>query len=185
MSDAAELRRAGRRARRALTDAERAEFSQRITAHLLDWPAFQAANTVMAYASMPDEVDTWPLLSAILSQGKVLLLPRCTEDRRMEAVRVDALNALQPKTLGIPEPAYGETVPARDIPLILTPGVAFDSQGHRIGQGGGYYDRFLAECAGIACGIAFSAQLVDEITPMPWDRPMHALATETGIIQFQ
>src|SRR5690606_18813616 len=76
-------------------------------------------------------------------------------------------------------------VPLAEIDLILVPGLAFDTEGNRLGRGAGFYDRFLATREGAAppaCGVCFEAQLVDRIPTEPWDVPMNAVVTERRLV---
>lgn len=171
-----------RRLREAFSDRERAEWSRRICDCVLSWGAFGRARTVMAYASVGAEVETWPLLAEILGRQKRLLLPRCYARGRMEALRVRDLSSLSQSRYGIPEPGPGaETVPKDEIDLILVPGLLFDRSGNRLGQGAGYYDRFLADYRGMTCGLAFEAQVMDRLCVRAHDVPVRALCTQRGL----
>jgi 5-formyltetrahydrofolate cyclo-ligase len=168
--------------RSAIPAADRHAWSLAIARHLRDWSVYQNARSVMAYASVGAEVETAALLDNILRDGKRLLLPRCLPGGVMQAVAVPDLSALKPGFRGILEPV-GEAVPKAGIDLILAPGLLFDRSGNRLGQGGGYYDRFLSDYPGVVCALAFGAQVVEALDAQPHDRPMHALLTERGILQ--
>lgn len=178
------LRTQARAARRALTADERREKSEKIAAHVLAWPAFEQAETVMAYASTGCEVETRELLSRILSRGKRLLLPRCARGGAMDAAPVTDLAALAPGLLGILEPQT-QAIDPMEIDLILVPGLAFDACGNRLGQGGGYYDRFLRRVTAMTLGLAFHAQMSERLVTAPHDVPVDAVATESGIVVFR
>ncbi len=142
---------------------------------------FLQADTVMAYAAIPPEVDLSPVLEAILATGKTLVLPRCEEDGIMTARRIDDLGQLVSGAYGIPEPTSdAPVILAKEIALILVPGLAFDAAGRRLGRGKGYYDRFLADFCGKNMGIC--GQLMQEIPVEPHDITMDAIATDHGII---
>ncbi|MDR0928285.1 MAG: 5-formyltetrahydrofolate cyclo-ligase [Oscillospiraceae bacterium] len=175
-------RREARQLRAALPADDRRAWSLAIARHVRDWAVYQSARSVMAYASMGAEVETAALLENILRDGKRLLLPRCASDGAMQAVAVPNLALLSPGFRGIMEP-MGEAVPKSGIDLILAPGLLFDPSGNRLGQGGGYYDRFLSDYPGAVCALAFWAQVVDALQVQPHDRPMYALITERGILQ--
>ena len=95
------------------------------------------------------EPDTRPVIRALLERGKRVALPKCLPGRRMQARAVSGLDKLTPGPFCIPEP--GEDCPVVDreeIDLILVPNLCCDKQGHRLGHGGGYYDRYLAGYSG-------------------------------------
>lgn len=157
-----------------LDPAYRAEASRSITRQVLDLPAWQNANTVMAYVSMPEEPDTGELINAALEDGKTLLLPCCTDREKMVAVPVKDPAGLTAGKLGIPEPApppEGTEIPEPE--LILVPCVAATANGVRLGHGAGYYDRFLAEHGGMTVCLCFQhlmyADLPAEATDVPVD----------------
>ena len=177
------LRRQARKARGLLDDATWQALSGRIHTNIESWPPFARAKTIMAYASAGSEVVTWPLLQMILDKRIRLALPYCLENGMMCAKHVVQLDALVPRTLGIWEPAESAAdVPKAEIDIILVPGLLFDVAGNRLGQGGGYYDRFLQGFEGTACALAFSVQVVPDIPAQPHDRPVDAIATENGIL---
>ncbi len=69
---------------------------------------------------------------------------------------------------------------------LLVPLLAFDRTGHRLGYGGGFYDRTLAALSGaVAVGCGFSAQALDAVPVGDYDAPLHAVATETGVLLFE
>lgn len=149
---------------------------------ILAHPWFRSARTVMAYyAAMPGEADLGPLLEETLRQSKILALPRCGAGGRMSAKRVLALSELVPGLYGIPEPP--EDAPeAADIDLVLAPGAAFDRTGGRLGRGGGYYDRFLADYSGRTMGVCYGARLLERVPMEAHDHRVDAVATDTAII---
>lgn len=141
----------------------------------------QTADTVLAYAAMPREVSLLPVMEALLSQGKTLLLPRCRPDGTMTAHVVHHRRELSPGAYGIPEPpASAEMILPEHISLVLVPGMAFDRNGHRLGHGKGYYDRFLSGFSGKTIGIC--SVLLPDVPVEPHDRTMDAIATDQGII---
>ena len=146
---------------------------------LMETQAWQSASRVMAYAAVCGEPDLTPILQAALTEGKALVLPRC-EGRRLAACRVTDLSRLQPGAMGIPEPdsSCPEEDPAA-ISLLLIPGLAFDRMGRRLGQGGGFYDRYLVrspESKHIA--VAFAEQEVPHVVTEAFDQPMDMVVTD-------
>jgi 5-formyltetrahydrofolate cyclo-ligase len=173
-----------KRLRDELSQEALSVLSGKIACHLIAWPAFERALSVMAYVSIGSEVGTENLLHAIFSSEKRLYLPRCGENGSMDAVAVSDLSSLVPGRFSIPEPE--PSLPAtkkHEIDLILTPGLLFDRTGARLGRGGGYYDRFLRDYRGMTCGLAFSIQIVQKLTCKAHDVGVLALVTEHGIIR--
>ena len=127
--------------RRILTDEEVAKDSARIIAQIEQMSAFRDAKVVMMYYPVHHEVDLRPLLAKYEGQ-KIFLLP-VTHRRSMEVRPYDGEDMMRKGRLGVPEP---QTATYKGhIDLMLVPGVVFDQHGHRIGRGGGYYDRFLSQ----------------------------------------
>lgn len=136
-------------------------------------PAWQRANTVLAFASMPDEPDTADILRQTLAEGKRLLLPRVLSRTEMDWVAVTALSQLQPGAYGILEapaslPAFDTAALGYDA-LALIPCLAASPDGVRLGRGGGYYDRFLAHYKGRRLLVCPTAALLDDLPCESWD----------------
>ena len=127
-------------------------------------PRLADAHTVLLYSALPDEVQTLPLLNRLSAEGKTVLLPRVVSDTDMELRRYTGPNDLEPGAFGIMEPT-GELFTDYDlIDVAIVPGMAFDREGHRLGRGKGYYDRFLARLPHIyKIGVCFPFQLVDQV----------------------
>ena len=127
-------------------------------------PRLAEARIVLLYSALPDEVPTLPLLNRLTTEGKTVLLPRVVSDTDMELRRYTGPNDLEPGAFGIMEPT-GELFTDYDlIDVAVVPGMAFDREGHRLGRGKGYYDRFLALLPHIyKIGICFPFQLVDKV----------------------
>ena len=148
-------------------------------------PWYQSANTVMAYAAMAGEPNLQAVLDATLLEGKRLVLPRCEPDGTMTGRWIGCLEELTPGSYGIMEPDSDAPVAEpSEIDLILTPGMAFDFAGGRLGRGRGYYDRFLAEYTGKTMGICYDGALLEQVPMEDCDRRMDAVATDRRLLQF-
>lgn len=167
-----------RRLRDAIPQQQRAEASARICAAALD--RVQPGQTVLAYASFGSEVDTAALIEGLWAKGCRVCLPVIEADGRMHAAVYAPEGVLQRNRYGIDEPVEGAVVPAEQIDIAFVPGLAFDDAGNRLGYGGGYYDRYLAEAPTKHVALAFAAQLLPALDAQPWDVPMHAVIAETG-----
>lgn len=139
-------------------------------------PAYKQAQTVALYMTGGFEVSVSGLLS---DADKIVLLPRC-EESGMVFCRYDG--NLAPDRFGILAPT---TPPWRDkIDLMIVPALAFDKKGGRLGRGGGFYDRALAEHEGISVGVIREAFLFDELPMQEHDRRVGHIVTEKGVYTF-
>ena len=147
---------------------------------------FMKGAIVAGYAAVRGEVDPFPLMAALANQGHPLCLRR-TQGR---ALTFRAWKPGDPLVVGrfsIPEP--DEKTRQRRPDLILVPLIAFDRHGYRLGYGGGFYDRYLAQHRANrtlrAIGIAFAAQEVDELPREETDEPLDAVVTDERVIRFE
>ena len=168
-----------------LDPAIRLKHSRIITEKLLALPTYRDAGTVSAYASIGSEFDTSAFVAAILAAGKRLLLPRINRAARALELRLvgNPATDLVAGVWGIREPSDKcALVPASDVGFVLVPGVAFTASGERIGYGGGFYDRLLAELdpAVPRIAAAFDLQLVDSLPTGSQDQRVHRVVTEVG-----
>lgn len=137
-------------------------------------------NIIAAYLPMGGELDPRPLMQALRKNGNSICLPVCiNEDAPLVFRRYRHNDALLPDDMGIAAPRATAQQVTPDI--VLLPLLAFDGQGHRLGRGGGFYDRTLAElkkrsdCRFI--GLAFDMQMVDKCPIAPHDEALHAVLT--------
>jgi 5-formyltetrahydrofolate cyclo-ligase len=172
---------------RALPPSERAAAQTRIEARVWEVPETAAARTLLLYASLPEEVATDGIAAEARRRGITLVYPRCLPQGLMTLHAVDAPDALRPGRFGIREPD-AEACPVREVREIdaaLVPGLAWDRAGHRLGRGGGYYDRLLAhpDWCGFRCGLFFAAQETPDVPHEPWDICLDAIVTEAEVIR--
>jgi len=135
---------------------DRRERSTRLWSHVRTIPAVRAARVVMVFDSIPGEPETAPFVAWLQAAGKTVLLPE--DDPAPEPNRPD---------------------------VVIVPGTAFTARGERLGQGGGWYDRFLfwvrPDCTTI--GVGFAPQIVDELPTEPHDVVLDHVVTEAGLAQ--
>ncbi len=137
-----ELRQHIRQKKRAMTEQEIQEKSLRLSALFFQSPLYRNATSIYGYLPYNQEVRTVPMLEQALRDGKRVAVPKCYGDE-MRFIWMNDLGAVAPGYANIPEPIADEPVADDETALILMPGLAFDPQGHRIGYGGGFYDKFL------------------------------------------
>ncbi|MCU1399114.1 MAG: putative 5-formyltetrahydrofolate cyclo-ligase [Acidimicrobiales bacterium] len=147
-------------------------------AEVIDECVQRSARTVMAFVGVGTEPDTSVLIAGLHAAGFVVVLPR-VEGQRIAAATHDPLAPMAAGRYGIPAPA-GEPVDPETIDVVIVPGLAFTRDGRRLGQGGGYYDRFLPQldrrCTTI--GVCFREQLVDDLDTLPHDRTVDLVVTD-------
>lgn len=144
-------------------------------------PEIAAARTILLFYSFGSEVATAGMADRVVSEGKRLLLPYL-EGQVMEAAEVQRGDELVPTGYGPKEPVRRLPVNPEDVDLVITPGLAFDRRGHRLGYGAGYYDLYLARLDPRAAriGVAFSVQVVDRVPAGPKDVAVDLLVTDRG-----
>lgn len=185
MADAAkrELRERMRALRAAIPEGDRARMARAIEGRLLALPEVSAAGTVLLFYSFGSEVPTRDVVRRILARGTRLLLPYL-EEGGMEAAEVRPGDPLEPSGYGPKEPVRRVPVDPSEVDVVVTPGLAFDRAGRRLGYGGGAYDRYLRRLgpAALRVGIGFAAQLVDRVPGDERDERVHMVITEEGAI---
>ena len=162
--------------RSACPKEERARQSAEIARLVAAHPAYHGCGTLFSYVPFRQEVDTWPLMRIALAEGKTVAVPK-VEGREMTFYRITGEDDLVPGSFGILEPKENcpAVSPASD-DVMLLPGAAFDREGHRIGYGGGFYDRYLEKHPEpVKIGICFDFQLVDAIPAETFDQAADAV----------
>ena len=169
-------------------EADRNAKSQSACNLITNSPEFAASRVVMLYLSTPMEVDTASVALKCWQTGKTVVVPKVSWDqRRMLPVEKTSLQTgLTTTDKGIREPISGKPIPVGFIDMVIVPGLGFTSDGHRIGRGMGFYDRFLAlpEFIGLSCGLAFDEQIVPSLPVLDHDMPLSMLVTDRGIRRF-
>ncbi len=184
------LRKAMRQRRRIISSWRQRKAAERVAAHLNILPEYQAAETVTCYRSIEGELDTEVVIAAILGRTGQCYLPVIGKDWHMEFAKYTRGQSLQKNSWGLQQPGpYAQRVPPHRIDLALIPLVAFDSQGVRLGMGGGYYDRYFSFKLGrckrpFLVGLAHEFQRVESLTPESWDVPLDAVITPRGVERF-
>ena len=171
------LRRKMRAARKACTD--RVTRDDCLLQRLMALSVYQKASCVLSYVSFGTEADTLRILDRVLADGKALYVPKCVPNtNRMVFYRISALRDLSPGAYGILEPgADFPRVEPEEIDLIFVPGTAFDVRGHRIGQGGGYYDRYLNRTRAVRVGVCHDFALLSAVPSEAHDARMDIVVT--------
>lgn len=139
-----------------MTPADRQRQNQALQTQLFASPTWQTAQVIAMTISSDIEVATRPLIEQAWAEGKMVVIPKTLPHRQMAFYPYQATDRLERTSFGIPEPVMGEPVAKQQIDLILVPGLGYSRDRHaRIGFGGGYYDRYLADYPGKKLTLAY------------------------------
>ena len=157
-------------ARRRMDRDEKARLDHEIALAAFENVRYRTSKTLLAYASMPHEVDTWEILDAAWADGRPVALPRCGADGKMDFFLVAGRTGLTTGKWNVSEPndLCPLYVPNAD-DLCLVPGLAFDDACFRLGHGGGYYDRYLALHPIPTLGLCYPDCRVKRLPKEPFD----------------
>lgn len=170
--DKHQLRQSIRQQKRAMTEEEILRRSAKLGELFAASEAYQNAKTIYGYLPYNQEVRTVPMLERALREGKRVAVPKVYGEE-MKFIYLDDLNQVTKGYAGIPEPIADGPVADDETALVLMPGLAFDPQGHRIGYGGGFYDKFLAaEPNHPTLALCYEFQMLPELHTEEHDIPV-------------
>ncbi len=194
--DKASLRQQIRQQRRVLSESEREQASFQVCERIANSRLFQQSQHIAFYLSNDAEVDLTLLIEHAWQQGKTVYLPVLAEPNTKKLWFIPCYpdSRLKNNRFGIAEPVHPHKMRSRkplSLDLILMPLVAFDKNGHRMGMGGGFYDRSFAFLRHRRfwhkprlLGVAYELQKQTELEAQPWDIPLQAVATEKDLYKF-
>ncbi len=164
----------------------KAELDKAITNTVLDSMSYKYSKTVLLFSSIGSEPDTEAIAVKALADGKRVFFPKTYNDGIMKFYRIKDMSELKKdERFGINEPSENaeEYVPEGTAELCLVPGLCFDKNGHRIGYGKGYYDRFLAKFKGVSAGLTYSGCITDEPLAFEkrYDKSVDLIFSEKGV----
>ncbi|MBQ8010450.1 MAG: 5-formyltetrahydrofolate cyclo-ligase [Oscillospiraceae bacterium] len=173
------LRTALRRKRREIPDDVRKPLDEAIFRNVIQSRWFLEADTLLLYVSSKGEADTIRIIEEAHRLGKQVAVPKCGENGRMDFFLIGSMADLAEGAYGILEPTGTQQPKITDKTVCIVPAVAYTSEGARLGQGGGYYDRFLEEYPKMrTVGICYSCMLLPELPCEVHDRRVDAVLTE-------
>lgn len=178
-ADKASLRIEYKAKRRLIEEKSKKDF--KIAEFLLNSEIFGNAELVLCYASLKDEVETDYIIEQTLKIGKIVAVPKCTDNNgNMEFYRINSIDDTKIGLFGVREPDTNicKLVESFDKSILIVPGLAFDKKGYRLGYGKGYYDRFLEKYTSNSIGLCYNALVVDKIPNDDYDRKVNFLITE-------
>ena len=165
--------------KKEMSEKEICERSEKIFRKLYGTDEFRAAKRVYTYVNYNQEINTKSLIEHCFKLGIEVLVPRVDSDT-MEFYRINSLSELSPGAYGIPEPAGAETPDNICEGLMIMPGMAFDRQKHRIGYGGGFYDKYLMKHPGFfKIALCYDFQILDSISAEEFDIPADMIISDT------
>jgi 5-formyltetrahydrofolate cyclo-ligase len=172
-----------------LSVAESASLGVRVAEQVSALPEYRDAQLIVLYAASPEELPTRELLAGAQDTGCRCALPRVLPEKRLEFAIAPRWENLRLGRYGLLEPGEGSAVVALgDADLVLVPGLAFDVQGGRLGRGGGYYDRALADVVASVgrppiFGLAHDWQVVDAVPGDERDVRVDGVLTERRCVR--
>lgn len=178
--------------RQELSQQEIDRLSEMVCRHFFEEISLQAVRHLHIFLPIArhKELNTWPIIRQLQQQYPaigIVVSSTNWQERRMEHFLLGESTLLEENKWGIPEPIGAAACPVEHIDLVLLPLLAFDQQGHRLGYGAGFYDRFLAECAPDTrkVGLSLFPPLPEPISDVnPYDIPLDACLTPQGKVVF-
>lgn len=167
-----------------LTSMEKQTYEQALQQNILTTAAWQQAQVIGLTLSKGSEWETRTLIEAAWQAGQQVAVPKCIpKTKRLDFYRITSYDqvAVGFYQLEEPLPERAQLLASDQIDLLVVPGVAFDKRGYRVGFGGGYYDRLLADFRGNTLSQFASWQWLEAFEPDPWDQPVDVLVTEKGV----
>lgn len=143
---------------------------------------YKNAERIMFYISMPQEPDTHSMIKQALADGKKVFVPKVISGTEMVACEIKGNEAYVKTSLGVYEPEKAQAYPEDKLDLIVVPGMAFSKNGTRLGFGGGFYDRFLANLDCNTVGLCYEACVADDLIKEETDINVKYIITEKEFI---
>ncbi|MEI5905848.1 5-formyltetrahydrofolate cyclo-ligase [Bacillus spongiae] len=168
-----------------LKKTEYEQKSLEIARNLFQLEDWRNAQSVGLTISQFPEVDTWQIIRQAWAEEKEVLVPKCKHKKReLEFYKLTSFEQLENVYIHLFEPMPSKTVLVKkeQIELLIVPGIAFNTQGYRLGFGGGYYDRFLVDYTGRTLSLAFPEQWVSDLPVDSFDLPVQKIVTSKEVV---
>lgn len=180
-----ELRQHGIQNLKKLADKSKikSKKEQQILALFFASQQWKKAQTVAVIKAVDFEFDTDKVMARAFLEGKEIVVPKSLPERQLAFYEVDAETDYYMTKFGVEEPKSNLFVTKEEIDLVVVPGLVFSTKGYRIGFGGGFYDRYLAEYRGDTCSLVFSEQLNDTWEADAFDIPVMRIYTDSFKIE--
>jgi 5-formyltetrahydrofolate cyclo-ligase len=187
-----DLRQQMQQKRARYTAAELQEWSSRITGHFFDFFALPQYHTVHVFLPIlrKKEIDTWQIIRQLqmnYAHIRIAVSVSNMADCTLDHYWLKPETKLQENKWGIPEPVEAEAIAVADIDMVLVPLLAFDQQGHRVGYGKGFYDRFLAACqpGTVKIGLSLETAVAQVMDVHEGDVVLDYVITPAGVLTFK
>jgi 5-formyltetrahydrofolate cyclo-ligase len=184
------LRNEYKKRRRGIARPDYEAASAAIASRLLSLPETRSARLVLSYVAHGREADTRGALAALVAEGKIVITPAGRDPARaltcFHFLTHDDPLLDEAWAPGYEPTAVCDAVILGEVDLFVVPGIVWDTDGYRIGYGGGYFDRLLAEASPGAAlvGLAYDWQIVDRVPRDSWDVPVNCIITESRILRI-
>lgn len=179
-----------RQSSRAIRDGFGEEFIERASENacnmLVSLDEFKKADTLLLYYPIKKEISPLSLIDFAQKCGKQIAFPVCnTQSGTLTFYTVNGTDELSPSSFGISEPIASENKAIiTSNTLCIVPGILFSREGHRLGYGKGFYDKFLKNFGGISVGFSYKELLCDKIPSENTDVPLNIIITEEEVLRF-
>lgn len=169
---------------KSLSGNKKQEAEEKIYHHLYRSRYWQEASTIALTMAQGFELNTMPIVEEAWRTNKTIVMPRAKKNHVMDFVLFNENTPMITSSFGLlePDPTL-KSITKEAIDLVIVPGLAFSKDGYRVGFGGGYYDRFLADFTGTKMALVLKEQQIDFWSPEFFDVPMDVLITEEKVIQ--
>ena len=155
--------------------------------NLIGTEEYKHASILMIFLSLPHETDTTAVILDAWQREKTVVVPKVSwQQRHMIPVEITSLETgFTTERGGFKNPTTGVPIPVEEIDLVVTPGLAFDKTGNRLGRGGSFYDNFFALelLSATKCGFAFRQQIVESVPVVEHDQPVDMIVTDEDVIR--
>ncbi|WP_251551381.1 5-formyltetrahydrofolate cyclo-ligase [Neobacillus muris] len=188
MSDKISIRAGMKQALSKLSKPIYEDYSYKIACRLYQEKVWNEAQVIGITVSKPPEPDTYQIIRKAWEAGKQVAVPKChSRDKQLTFRTLTEFSQLESVFFGLYEPREEMTneVIADRLDLVIVPGLAFSTDGFRIGFGGGYYDRFLSRYSGNTLSLAFNEQIMDELPAEDHDIPVQCIITPDRILKIR
>jgi len=183
------IRKRMKNVRQQLDFGQYRKLCNNVIGRCMELKEFQNASMVHIYVSaINNEVDTLGLIFSLLDKGKCVIVPQCGQNiRKFNNISIMSLSELIPSKYGLMEPEYNpeREISPEELDLVITPLLAFDRSGGRLGFGGGCYDFLLSMCTCSKIGLGYSFQEVDSVPMEPHDQRLDIIITEKETIRVR
>lgn len=170
---------------KSLPESKKKTIEEKLTFQLIRSELWKSSNSVGITISQGFEWNTTAIIEAAWEENKTISVPKCDPvNKGLNFYQLHSYDQLEVVYYNLkePNPSHSKATDKTNIDLLIVPGLLFDRNGYRVGFGGGYYDRFLANFTNTTVSLVSNNQLVDEVPTESFDLPVNHLISENGVI---